>query len=83
MHRRFGIVALALFCIITGNIPAAAAPAIKLPGLPPEVAVGQASAPRIGELPERRTKNSKTTRNANGTYTTTVFGGAVNYRNHT
>jgi len=80
MHRRIGIVALALFSLIFGNIPAAAAPALRIPGLPPEVAFGQATAPQVGELTNRRTKDSKTSRNANGTYTTTVFGGPVHYR---
>ncbi len=36
--------------------------------------------PRVGELPERRTALSSTRRNPDGTLTTTVFGGPVNYR---
>ncbi len=39
----------------------------------------QAPAP-TGELPDRRTRNSKTSRNSNGTYTTTIATGPVNYR---
>ncbi|HVD47847.1 MAG TPA: DNRLRE domain-containing protein, partial [Candidatus Limnocylindria bacterium] len=35
---------------------------------------------QTGELPDRRTKNSKTSRNANGTYTTTITNGPINYR---
>ncbi len=35
---------------------------------------------QVGELPERRTQNSKTRRNEDGSLTTTVFAGPVHYR---
>lgn len=39
-----------------------------------------ATPPRLGELPERRTRTSTTRRNADGSFTTTVHSGPVNYR---
>src|SRR5919106_4328083 len=43
-------------------------------------ATAQPTPPRVGELPERRTQNSQTRRNENGSLTTTVFAGPVHYR---
>ncbi len=39
-----------------------------------------ATPPRLGELPERRTRSSTTRRNADGSLTTTIHSGPVNYR---
>ena len=39
-----------------------------------------ATPPRLGELPERRTRSSTTRRNADGSLTTTLHSGPVNYR---
>ncbi len=40
----------------------------------------KSSAPVVGELPERSTATSTTRRNADGSYTTTISNGPVNYR---
>src|SRR5215211_5833913 len=43
-------------------------------------AVEAQAKPEVGELPERATATSTTQRNEDGSFTTTVYGGPVNYR---
>ncbi len=77
MSRRFLLVLVGAFALTSGNLPATAASS------PPsgQTAHQLAQAPLpVGELPERRSSISRTSRNANGTYTTTIYGTPVNYR---
>lgn len=50
----------------------------RAPG-PSAIDQGRSDA-RIGDLPERRTATSTTRRNPNGSLTTTLYGGQINYR---
>ena len=78
------LVVVALLVGLTATTSPVAAQARR-----PTTSSGQAAAagpakpatpPRLGELPERRTRSSTTRRNADGSLTTTVHSGPVNYR---
>jgi len=80
MKRRFLLLPLAILAVITGSLPAQAAPAIRFPSTSQSQSTAASSQAPIGELPERRTQASKTERTAPGKYRTTVFNAPVNYR---
>ena len=74
------VVAVLAALMATGPAPAAAGPAGPPRPAPTAAPATPAAPPRLGELPERRTRTSTTRRNANGTLTTTVFAGPVHYQ---
>src|SRR6266702_5022537 len=80
MAAAVGVVSLPAGAAVTDHNPIgrAGAPA----GPPPAhraAMAGQAKAPVSG-LAQPLTRNSRTVRHANGSYTTTIFPGPVNYR---
>jgi hypothetical protein len=81
MRQRFVLITTAVLVLLMTNMPTRVVPGIKLPGLPPEVAFAVApQSPTVGELPDRRTRFSKTSRNSTGTFTTTISALPMNYR---
>ena len=79
MRRHLLLLTLAVLAVLSGSLPAEAAPAIQFPSSAQSQATAIAAAP-LGEMPDRRTRVSKTERTAPGKYRTTVFNAAVNYR---
>lgn len=80
---------LALVLGVSASNAVVPAPTAREQASRPTTGGGQAAAtdlakpatpPRLGELPERRTRTSTTRRNANGSLTTTLHSGPVNYR---
>ena len=72
-----GVVGVPAGAAVTDHNPVGRAGAAA--GLPPAHGAGPAKA-AVSGLPQPLTRNSRTVRHANGSYTTTIYPGPVNYR---
>jgi len=90
MKRTF-IISLATFACLANSVPAAAVPAINFPAFPAEQGTASTSTPAqnaatskpvLGEIVGRRSQNSRTFRNGNGTVTTRISSEPINFKDN-